>query len=50
MHVPDHLVANPIEVAALVSATGVIAPCAICGAHTFFAGSINGERRAALIP
>jgi hypothetical protein len=50
MHVPDHLVADPIELAALVSGTGVIAPCASDAALAFPAGSINGERRAALTP
>jgi hypothetical protein len=48
MHVPDHLVADLIEVAAIVSATGVITPCAGDAAPPSPAGSINEERRAAL--
>jgi hypothetical protein len=50
MHVPGRLVSNPIELAALLSATGVIATCAVGAALTFLAGSDNGERRAALTP
>jgi len=50
MHVPDRLLSTPIELAALLSATGVIATGAVGAGPTFPAGPDDGERRAALTP